>query len=260
MHYRWASDWPMWFAEMHCNVQEGIKDGRRLRPGGLVFNRGLDAPSGARFFLLFLFDDRRIRIRPRTRWWEGFSYYFCLMIEGSGSGSGSMPLTNGSGRRKNMWIQWIRNHLGGPGNGGVGEDLGHDDGKVVLHAANDCHAQVVRRVLQHHHLHITPQQSVNASTAMFFLGYKNILWRGIRIPKMYPDLVRKIKLLKQKSWTSFQRRTKKQCCGAITFWCGSGSADPCLWVMDPDPAICIMDLQDANKKLIFSQIFPAYFF
>jgi hypothetical protein len=43
-----------------------------------------------------------------------FSYYFCMMIEGSGSragsGSGSIPLTSGSGsgRPKNMWIRWIR--------------------------------------------------------------------------------------------------------------------------------------------------------
>ncbi len=45
-----------------------------------------------------------------------FSYYFCMMIEGSGSragsGSGSKPLTSGSGSRsrrpKNMWIRWIR--------------------------------------------------------------------------------------------------------------------------------------------------------
>ncbi len=45
-----------------------------------------------------------------------------------------------------------------------------------------------------------------------------------------------------------------QCCGSMTFWCGSGSADPCLWLMDPDPdadpdpSIFIIDLQDANKK------------
>ncbi len=34
------------------------------------------------------------------------------------------------------------------------------------------------------------------------------------------------------------------------FLCGSGSADPCLWLMDPDPepSIFIIDLQDANKK------------
>ena len=30
---------------MHCNMQEGIKDGRRLRPGGLVLYRGPDARS-----------------------------------------------------------------------------------------------------------------------------------------------------------------------------------------------------------------------
>jgi hypothetical protein len=47
---------------------------------------------------------------------QGFSYYFCMMIKGSGSGSragsesGSIPLTSGSGsgRPKNMWIRWIR--------------------------------------------------------------------------------------------------------------------------------------------------------
>jgi hypothetical protein len=43
---------------------------------------------------------------------QGFSNYFCLMIEGSGPGS--IPLTSGSGsgygseRPKNMWILWIR--------------------------------------------------------------------------------------------------------------------------------------------------------
>ncbi len=53
---------------------------------------------------------------------QGFSYYFCLMIERSGSGSragsgsGSIPLTSGSrsesGRPKNMWIRiGIRNRI-----------------------------------------------------------------------------------------------------------------------------------------------------
>ncbi len=46
-----------------------------------------------------------------------------------------------------------------------------------------------------------------------------------------------------------------QCCGSMTFWGGSGSADPCLGLMDPDsdpdPAIFVIDLQDASKKLIF---------
>jgi hypothetical protein len=54
---------------------------------------------------------------------QGFSYNFCMMIEGSGSGSragsgsGSIPLTSGSGsgRPKNMWIRIrirIRNTAG----------------------------------------------------------------------------------------------------------------------------------------------------
>ncbi len=44
---------------------------------------------------------------------QGFSYYFCMMIEGSGSraGSGSIPVPltsgSGSGRPKNTWIRWI---------------------------------------------------------------------------------------------------------------------------------------------------------
>jgi hypothetical protein len=41
---------------------------------------------------------------------QSFSYYFCMMTEGSGSESGSTLLTNGSGsgRPKNMWIRLIR--------------------------------------------------------------------------------------------------------------------------------------------------------
>ena len=40
----------------------------------------------------------------------------------------------------------------------------------------------------------------------------------------------------------------------VTFWCESGSADPCLWLTDPDPAIFITDLQDDNKKQIFFKV------
>ncbi len=39
-----------------------------------------------------------------------------------------------------------------------------------------------------------------------------------------------------------------QCSGSMTFWCGSGSTDPCLWLMDP--TIFGIDLQDDNKKQI----------
>ncbi len=51
-----------------------------------------------------------------------------------------------------------------------------------------------------------------------------------------------------------------QCCGSMTFWCGSGSADPWLWLMDPDPAIFVIDLQDANQKLIYKKKFSADYF
>ncbi len=53
---------------------------------------------------------------------------------------------------------------------------------------------------------------------------------------------------------------KKQCCGSMTFWCGSGSAESCLWLMNPDPdplsgSCYFIDLQDASKKLIFQHNF-----
>ncbi len=40
-----------------------------------------------------------------------------------------------------------------------------------------------------------------------------------------------------------------QCCGSVTFWYGSGSADPCLWPMDPDPEPAIFFLE---KRLQFN--------
>ncbi len=58
---------------------------------------------------------------------------------------------------------------------------------------------------------------------------------------------------------SFTRAPWSQCSGSMTFWCGSGSGDPCLWLMDPDPAVFVIDLQDANKKLFFLS-FSAYYF
>ncbi len=43
----------------------------------------------------------------------------------------------------------------------------------------------------------------------------------------------------------------EQCCGSMAFCCGSGSesADPCIWLMDPDPFIFIINLQDATNFL-----------
>jgi hypothetical protein len=46
-----------------------------------------------------------------------------------------------------------------------------------------------------------------------------------------------------------------QCCGSMAFWCGSGSADPYLWITDMEPAIFVIDLQDAYEKLIFVKRF-----
>ncbi len=45
-------------------------------------------------------------------------------------------------------------------------------------------------------------------------------------------------------------KTTGQCSGYMTFWCGSGSADPCLWLMDPDPdpAIFVIDLKDKMSE------------
>jgi hypothetical protein len=75
------------------------------------------------FFCLLLFEgtltsflkDKKSKRVTNSRN-QGFSYYFRMMIEGSGfrAGSGSIPLTtgSGSGRPKNMWIRiriWIRN-------------------------------------------------------------------------------------------------------------------------------------------------------
>jgi hypothetical protein len=53
----------------------------------------------------------------------------------------------------------------------------------------------------------------------------------------------------------------------IFFWygSGSGSADPCLYIMDPDPysdldpAIFVINLQDPNKNFFFKS-FSAYYF
>ncbi len=68
-------------------------------------------------YLYIIFKDKKSKRCQKTVE-QGFSYYICLMIVGSGSGSragsgsGSIPLTNGSesgcGRPKNTWIR-IRN-------------------------------------------------------------------------------------------------------------------------------------------------------
>ncbi len=53
-----------------------------------------------------------------------------------------------------------------------------------------------------------------------------------------------------------------QCCGSMTFW--GGSADPCLWLMDPDsdpdPDIFVIDLPKMPTKTSFFKTFLAYYF
>jgi hypothetical protein len=63
-----------------------------------------------RFFCLLLFEGTftsfsKIKSQKKSQSSRNqvFSYYFCLVLEGSGSGVGS-----GSRRPKNMWIRWIR--------------------------------------------------------------------------------------------------------------------------------------------------------
>ncbi len=43
------------------------------------------------------------------------------------------------------------------------------------------------------------------------------------------------------------------------FWYGSGSEDPWLWPMDPDPAIFVLDPRDANKNYFFYVFLPITF-
>ncbi len=52
--------------------------------------------------LLHLHHFPKIKSKSQNSRNQGFSCFFCLMIEGSGSraGSGSIPLTNGSGSRR----------------------------------------------------------------------------------------------------------------------------------------------------------------
>ncbi len=70
--------------------------------------------------------------------------------------------------------------------------------------------------------------------------------------------------------TEQSTEAKGLCCGSVTFWyeSGSGSADPYLWLTNPDndpapdpaldPVIFVRDLQDSNEKLFF--LFFAYYF
>jgi hypothetical protein len=47
----------------------------------------------------------------------------------------------------------------------------------------------------------------------------------------------------------------KQCSGSVTFWYGSGSADPYHGLTNPDPALFVSVLQEARRKKKFSKFF-----
>ncbi len=58
-------------------------------------------------------------------------------------------------------------------------------------------------------------------------------------------------------------KSKTSVADPLKFWRGLGSADPYLWLMDPDPnppAIFVSDLQNINKKLfVLSFLLIKYF-
>ncbi len=51
-----------------------------------------------------------------------------------------------------------------------------------------------------------------------------------------------------------------QCSRSVTFWYGSGSSDPYLWLTDPDPAFFVRDLKDAKNKFFFTKFLCLFLF
>jgi hypothetical protein len=41
-----------------------------------------------------------------------------------------------------------------------------------------------------------------------------------------------------------------QCCGPMTFWCGSGSTDPCLWLWLMDPLFSSLTFKLPTKNAL----------
>jgi hypothetical protein len=77
-------------------------------------------------------------------------------------------------------------------------------------------------------------------------GYKNDLLTFI------DELLRE--LGRPSWWNICITLLSKQCWGSVTFWCGSGSPDPYLLLMDqdptPDPSPFFVEFKD-TKKIIF---------
>jgi hypothetical protein len=58
-------------------------------------------------YIYIIFKDKKSKKKTQSSMIQGFSYYFCLVIEGSGSGSIPLTTRSGSGSRRprNMWIR-----------------------------------------------------------------------------------------------------------------------------------------------------------
>ncbi len=103
---------------------------------------------------------------------------------------------------------------------------------------------------------------------LIFIFVWRVLWRwagaGGRVVPAPPDrpsecpLYRRSAAPSRDTWHTIFTRCKKksvlnkrkQCCGCVTFWYGSGSTDPYFWLTDPDsvsdPAFFVGDLQDGS--------------
>ncbi len=69
-----------------------------------------------------------------------------------------------------------------------------------------------------------------------------------------PQITWQAVLVIRKDKSSFGHRSdpRNQCCGSVSFFGGSGSADPCLWLIDPDLDYDIFYINFQREKVIKS--------
>ncbi len=101
-----------------------------------------------------------------------------------------------------------------------------------------------------------------SGSATMFLVRKEVPGRAVRVPvgdhprpHLRPHLCH-LRPARQHAHRCQGTRSPllfQQCCGSVTFWYGSGSADPCLLLLDPDPAIFVIVRQNAKKNNLFSK-------
>ncbi len=78
---------------------------------------------------------------------------------------------------------------------------------------------------------------------------KTLTGKTITLEVEASDTIENVKAKIQVFWNIYF-----QCCGSMKIWYGSGSADPYLRLMDPDP----VSLQGVNKKITFPQYFCSF--